>query len=106
MPQEVVPSLCFLRKGHLNRISQHAPQRLHSPRRNASCATTSSLRKLTLTKRRSLPCACRARNLTSSTARERFAATRRSSNDCFRRGRPCRLGFIKVVFSYSCQQKS
>src|ERR1043165_1984400 len=80
MPQEVVPSRCFLRKGHLKSISQQAPQRLHSPRRKASDSTTSSRRKRMRTKRRSLPCAWRARNLASSTARARLAF-KRSSNE-------------------------
>src|ERR671916_94909 len=78
MPQVVVPSPCFLRKGHLKRISQQAPQRLQSPRRSESASTTSSLRKRMRTKRRSLPCAWRARNFASSTARARRAASRSS----------------------------
>jgi hypothetical protein len=63
MPQVVVPSPCFLRKGHLKRISQQAPQRLQSPRRRERASMTSSFLKRMRTKRRSLPCAWRARNL-------------------------------------------
>src|ERR1051325_2381903 len=58
MPQVVVPSPCFLRKGHLKSISQQAPQRLQSPRRRLRASTTSSFLKRMRTKRRSLPCAC------------------------------------------------
>src|SRR6266581_3792531 len=81
MPQVLLPSECFLRKGHLNTSSQHAPQRLHSPRRRASAAITSCLRKLRLTKRRSFPWACRARSFASSTVRERNLCFRRASNE-------------------------
>src|ERR671929_51991 len=43
MPQVVVPSPCFLRKGHLKRISQQAPQRLQSPRRRERASTASTV---------------------------------------------------------------
>src|ERR687885_490037 len=101
MPQVVVPSPCLRRNGHLKRISQQAPQRLQSPRRSASLAITSSRRKLLLTKRRSLPCAWRARKRASSTARRRFAAAslsskaRRAESVVARRpARLCVVGFI------------
>src|SRR5690242_1299863 len=80
MPQREAPSAVFFRKGHLKTSSQQAPQRLHSPRRNASAAIVSSLRKLVITKRRSLPCAWRARSFASATLRERIRRARRVSN--------------------------
>jgi hypothetical protein len=55
MPQSEEPSAFFFRNGHLKTSSQQAPQRLHSPRRSASAAIVSSLRKFVMTKRRSLP---------------------------------------------------
>src|SRR5919112_8440 len=91
MPQVVVPSPCFLRKGHLKRISQQAPQRLQSPRRRLSASITSSFLKRMRTKRRSLPCAWRARNLASATASARFAASRPSK---VRRCRAARLAAV------------
>ena len=80
MPQREVPSAFFFRNGHLKTSSQHAPQRLHSPRRSASAAIVSSLRKLVMTKRRNLPWACRARSFASATLRERMRRARRVSN--------------------------
>src|SRR5215210_4633068 len=94
MPQVVVPSPCFLRKGHLKSISQQAPQRLQSPRRRLKASMTSSFLKRMRTKRRSLPCAWRARNLASATASARFAASR-SSNE--RRCRAARLAVVVFI---------
>ncbi len=94
MPQVVEPSVCFLRNGHLKRISQHAPQRLQSPRLSESAAIVSCLRKFALTKRRSFPCACRARNFASSTVRARSRSASRSSSNRCRWLRPLRNGFI------------
>src|SRR6185503_11389838 len=80
MPQREEPSVFFFRNGHLKTSSQHAPQRLHSPRRSASAAIVSSLRKLVMTKRRNLPCACRARSLASATLRARMRRANRNSD--------------------------
>jgi len=80
MPQREVPSSFFFRNGHLKTSSQQAPQRLHSPRRNASAAIVSSLRKFVMTKRRSLPWAWRARSFASATLRKRIRLARRVSN--------------------------
>src|SRR5688572_5052204 len=80
MPQREVPSPFFFRNGHLKTSSQQAPQRLQSPRRSASAAIVSSLRKFVMTKRRSLPCAWRARSFASATLRERMRLASRASN--------------------------
>src|SRR5690349_16152343 len=99
MPQREEPPAFFFRNGHLKTSSQHAPQRLHSPRRSASAAIVSSLRKLVMTKRRSLPWACRARSFAPATLRERI---RRASR--FRMGEMCEselcylLIQLKVLF--------
>src|SRR5215218_9786445 len=95
MPQVVVPSPCFLRKGHLKSISQQAPQRLQSPRRKLKASMTSSFLKRMRTKRRSLPCAWRARNLASATASARFAASRSSKE---RRCRAARLAVVGLIY--------
>src|SRR5688572_23126500 len=97
MPQLLEPSKCFFRKGHLKTSSQHAPQRLHSPRLKARAATTSCLRKLILTKRRSLPWAWRARSRASSTVRDRNLCLRRSSIDVRRVLDPRLAAFIGCV---------
>src|SRR5689334_2054210 len=86
MPQSVVPSSFFLRNGHLKTNSQHAPQRLHSPRRKANEAIVSCLRKFVLTNRLIFPCACRARSFASAILRDLIRFASRSSNErCFER---------------------
>src|SRR4051794_22363572 len=81
MPHSDVPSKFFFRNGHLNTNSQQAPHRLHSPRRKASEATVSCLRKLVFTKRLIFPCACRARSLASESFLDRTRCAKRSSKE-------------------------
>jgi len=84
MPHSDEPSALFFKNGHLKTSSQHAPQRLHSPRRRASELIVSCLRKFVLTKRRIFPWAWRARSFASVNLRERTRSARRCSNErCF-----------------------